>query len=335
MEYRPLGRTGVQVSMFCLGCAGLGNATPEAEAADLVDQALDAGINYLDTANIYGPSERLVGQALARNGKRGDIILATKGGSVQYGREVNGRGASRRHLIEQCEQSLRTLGTDWIDLYQVHLPSPEIPIDETLRALDDLIRAGKVRYIGGSNYAAWQYVESFWAAKELGLNRFVSEQPPYSLLDRTAELELTPCALTYGLSLVPYSPLALGLLTGKYRRGQEAPEGSRFTTAAPFLEASLTEAVDQALGALGSLAADKGCSLSQLALAWCAQQPGVVAPIIGPRTPEQLADNLGAAAVTLTAEDRERIDAIAPPGTALAPYRPRYASYWGPHPNRW
>lgn len=335
MEYRSLGRTGVQVSALCFGCAGLGNATPAAEALDLVDQALGAGINYLDTANIYGPSEELVGRALARNGQRDAVVLATKGGSVMQNREVNGRGPSRRHLIEQCEASLRRLGTDWIDLYQIHLPAPEVPLDETLRALDDLIRAGKVRYIGGSNYAAWQYVEALWVSRELGLNRFISEQPHYSLLDRTIEPELVPCAQTYGLALLPYSPLAMGILTGKYRSATEAPAGARFSADSASLQRALTPAVLQALGVLETMAAEKNCTMGQLALAWCLRQPGVTAPIIGPRTAEQLVDNLGALEVTITAEDRARLDAVAPPGEALVWYRRHYTPFWGPHPQRW
>ena len=202
MEYRNLGRTGVPVSVLCLGCMNFGGATPEEESIQIIHHALDSGINFLDTANVYsrGVSETVVGKAL--EGKRQNVVLATK---------VHGRmsdnlldyGNSRRHIIEQCEASLKRLNTDYIDLYQIHRPQSDIPIDETLRAMDDLIRAGKVRYIGTSSYTSWQLMEALWVAKELGLNRFVTEQPPYNLLDRSIERELIPMAQTYGIGLIP------------------------------------------------------------------------------------------------------------------------------------
>src|SRR5579883_3425716 len=203
MDYRPLGRTGVKVSPLCLGCMNFGASTPAEDATRIIDRALDEGINFLDTANVYarGLSEEITGEALRRNGKRSRVILATK----VYGRvaedDVNAMGASRRHIIEQCEASLIRLRTDYIDLYQMHRPDPTVPIDETLRALDDLVRSGKVRYIGTSTFAAWQLVESLWVSKELGLNRFVTDQPPYNILDRRAERELAPMAQTFGIAL--------------------------------------------------------------------------------------------------------------------------------------
>jgi aryl-alcohol dehydrogenase-like predicted oxidoreductase len=334
MTYRNLGRTGAEVSAFCLGCAPFGQAIADTVAYDLVDRALDLGINFLDTANAYGRSEEVLGEALARSGRRDEIILATKVGSYNSDTPPNGRGTSRRHIIEQCDRSLRRLQTDRIDLYQIHLPFPHIPLDETLRALDDLVRAGKVRYIGGSNYAAWQYVEALWIAKELGLNRFISEQMPYHLLDRTAEVELVPMAQTYGLALNVYSPLAEGLLSGKYRRGAAPPADSRFAGHGGVIATRLTDEVVAVLGLVETLAGEKGCTMTQLALAWCAGQPGVTATIIGPKTLEQLADNAAAGEFVLTEDDRVRLDALAPPRRALVPYRDHYARLWGPHPSR-
>lgn len=333
MQYRPLGRTGVQVSLVCLGCARLGSTSTEDEAVELIDRALDLGVNFLDTANVYGPSEDIVGRALARDGKRARVVLATKVASPLPGNDPNRGGASRRHIIEQCERSLRRLQTDWIDLYYIHLPNPAIPIDETLRALDDLVRSGKVRYLGTSNYGAWQLVEALWVAKELGLNRFIAEEPSYNLLDRSTEVELMPFAQTYGVALNPYSPLAEGVLAGRYRHG--VPSDARFAADSRRLAEHDTPAVAAVVDTVAELAAEKGCTMSQLALAWLAHQPAVAAPIIGPRNRAQLEDNVGAAEVTITDEDRRRLDAVAPPGGTLVRYRNRYLNRFGPHESRW
>src|ERR687894_1028998 len=221
VEYRNLGRTGAKVSEICLGCMMFGDRTSDEDSADIIDRAIDGGLNFLDTANVYtrGASEEAVGKALKRNGKRDSIVLATKVHGSMDEHDPNAAGNHRRHIIEQCEASLRRLQVDYIDLYQIHRPSSEVPIDETLRALDDLIRAGKVRYIGTSTFAAWQLVEALWVAKELALNRFVCEQPPYNLLDRRVERELLPMARTFGIGIIPWSPIAGGLLSGKYHRG--------------------------------------------------------------------------------------------------------------------
>ena len=229
MEYRSLGRTGVQVSILCLGCMNFGFPTPEDESMTIIDTAIDQGVNFLDTANVYnrGRSEEIVGKALKRNNKRSQIVLATKVHGRMDDDDILAAGNNRRHIIAQCEASLRRLQTDYIDLYQIHRPDASVPIDETLRALDDLIRSGKVRYVGTSTFPAWQVMESLWMAKELGLNRFVTEQPPYHLLDRSIERELIPLAQTYGLAILPWSPLARGFLSGKYQRGQEIPGDSR------------------------------------------------------------------------------------------------------------
>src|SRR5260221_10277803 len=229
MQYRSLGRTGVQVSPLCLGCMNFGNPTPEAEALEMIDYALENGINFLDTANVYnlGLSEEVVGRALKRNGKRSRVVLATKVHGVMDDTDVLAAGNNRRHIIEQCDASLKRLQTDYIDLYQIHRPDSQIPIDETLRALDDLIRAGKVRYIGTSTFPAWQGMESLWVSRAVGLNRFVTEQPPYHLLDRSIERELIPLAQTYGLAILPWAPLARGFLTGKYPRRVSLPDDYR------------------------------------------------------------------------------------------------------------
>src|SRR6476646_3435507 len=205
-----------------------------AESVEIIDSAIEAGINFLDTANVYarGQSEEMTGEALKRNGQRHRIVLATKVHGAMDDADPNAQGTSRRHIIAECEASLRRLQTDYIDLYQLHRPRPEIAIDETLRALDDLIRSGKVRYIGTSTFAAWQLVDALWAAKELGLNRFVCEQPPYNLLDRRVERELLPMAQTYGLAVIPWSPLGGGLLTGNYSRAAPRPADSRYGSAA-------------------------------------------------------------------------------------------------------
>jgi len=334
MEYRSFGRTGVKVSSLCLGCMMFGGKTDPAESQKIIDRALDAGINFIDTANVYnlGKSEEATGEALKRSGKRGDVVLATKV-HWKMGEGVNDWGNSRRHIVEQCEASLRRLQTDYIDLYQIHRPQPDIPIDEALRTLDDLVHAGKVRYIGSSTFAAWQVVESLWVAKELGLNRFVSEQPPYNLLDRRIERELLPMARTFGLAVIPWSPLAGGLLTGKYRRGEEPPAGSRFEDYEnnPLLRHRMTERIYDVVEGLQPLAEEKGITLSQLALAWCMQRTGVTSPIIGPRTLEQLEDNLGALEVTFSEDELKRIDRIARRGDAVAPF---YEADFGPHPHR-
>jgi len=335
-DFRLFGRTGIKVSPLTLGCMMFGGKTNREDSGRIIDRALDAGINILDTANVYneGRSEEVTGEALKRNGRRARVFLATKVHGVMDPADPNGAGNTRRHIIAQCEASLRRLQTDWIDLYQLHRPQPEVAIDETLRALDDLIRAGKVRYIGTSTFAAWQVVEALWCARELGLNRFVCEQPPYNLLDRRIERELLPMAQTFGLATIPWSPIAGGLLTGKYHRGQPPPAGTRFfdLTKNPFLARRWTEEALRVVDMLQSMATTKGCPLSQLALAWVLGRPGVTSPIIGPRTLEQLEDNLKALDIAFTPEELKKIDEIVPPGTFTAPY---YEASFGPHSHRW
>ncbi len=336
MEYRSLGRTAMKVSPLCLGCMMFGGKTEPQDSYDIIDAAIDGGINFLDTANVYsrGRSEEVTGEALKRNGKRYEIVLATKVHGAMDDDDPNAYGSSRRHIIEQCEASLRRLQTDYIDLYQIHRPRSDTPIDETLRALDDLIRAGKVRYIGTSTFAAWQLMESLWVSKELGLNRFVCEQPPYHILDRRIERELIPMAQTYGIGLIPWSPLAGGLLTGKYTRENPSPEGSRYADVSgnPRFAARKTEEIYDVVEELTPVAGAKGATLAQFALAWVMQQPGVSSPIIGPRTMEQLVDNLGAFDVEITDEDRALVDSLVPPGRMVSPF---YEADFGPHQFRW
>ncbi|RYZ10085.1 MAG: aldo/keto reductase [Myxococcales bacterium] len=337
MIHRLLGRTGIRVSPLTLGAMMFGGRAGPEESQRIIDRAIEAGINFIDTANVYslGRSEEVVGDALRRNGHRHHVVLATKVHGNMHpddGLDPNQAGNSRRQIIEQAEASLRRLKTDYIDLYQIHRPDPGTAIDETLRALDDLVRSGKVRYIGSSTYAAWQVVESLWASKELGLNRFVTEQPPYNLLDRRIERELIPAATTYGLGLIPWSPLAGGFLSGKYRRQGQQPEG-RFSDRTHIRAASLLDnprAFD-AVEALDGVAKEKNVPLSQLALAWTVRQPGITSPIIGPRTLEQLEDNLLALNVTFTEAELKRIDSISPPGSHTVSF---YDAAFGPNA-RW
>ncbi len=351
MEYRYLGRTGIRVSPLCLGTMMFGGRTTPDDSYEIIDAAIDAEINFIDTANVYvnGTSEVVVGEALKRNGHRDRIVLATKchGNMWKAGDDANPReklaaklnpnrwGNSRRQIKEQIDASLQRLQTDWIDLYQIHRPHPECPIDETLRTLDDVVKAGKVNYIGCSTFAAWQLVESLWASDRLVLNRFVTEQPPYHLLDRRIERELIPACQTFGLGIIPWSPLAGGFLSGKYKRPNQdgaGDEGGRFSDGKHGRSTMLqNEKAFDVVDQLQEIADAKGCTLSQLALAWVRDQPGITSPIIGPRTMEQLEDNLGAMQVTLDEADREKIDSICPPGEHVVDF---YKASWGPHPHR-
>jgi aryl-alcohol dehydrogenase-like predicted oxidoreductase len=317
LQYTSLGRTGVMVSKLCLGTMNFGSRTAEETAINMINQAIDAGVNFIDTANLYGEanegvgrSEEIIGKALAQNGKRHRIVLGTKVFFPTDENDPNARGLSRRHIFAACEASLKRLRTDYVDLYQLHRPAPQIPIDETLRALDDLIHAGKVRYIGTSQFFAWQIVEALWTSERLLLNRFVTEQPFYNMIDRSIETDIVPMAQKYGIAILPYSPLGGGILTGKYRRGVPYPEGSRFTFEkwAGVWDSDLNDRVYELLDVLDEIAKEKGCTVSQLSLAWVMAQPGITSVIIGPRTEEQLLDNLGAINVRLNDSDYKRID---------------------------
>ncbi len=295
----------------------LGGPTPEDEAFRIVHAAMDAGIDLIDTADVYhdGASEVVVGKALA--GRRDRVVLATKVHG-RTGPGPNDAGNSRLHILRACEASLRRLGTDYIDLYQVHRPSPEIPVDETLGALSDLVRAGKVRYVGCSTHPAWMVMEALAVSKRAGFARYVSEQPPYNLLDRRIENELVPLALKYGLALLPWAPLAQGVLAGRYPVGTELPRDSRAARQPGSIYAErVTRRGIEAGARFGELAAAHGRAPGQLALLWCKDQPGVTSPIVGPRTLAQLQDLLPVLEMSLTPEERAACDAINGPGGVL------------------
>ena len=320
MEYRRLGHSGLYVSSLTLGTMTFGGrggfskvgATDVAGAKRQVDMCLDAGVNLFDTANIYsdGESEEILGQAIS--GRRDDLLLATKV-RMSVGEGPNDTGLSRHHIIRQCEESLRRLGTDYVDLYQVHEWDGLTPLEETLEALDTLVKSGKVRYVGSSNYSGWQLVKALGISERLGLQRYVSQQIHYTLQAREAEYELVPVALDQGCSILVWSPLAGGLLSGKYRRDEDASEGRHVEgwDEPPVRDSDkLYDIVD----ALVEIAEGRGVSAAQVALAWLLGRPGVASVIVGARTDEQLADNLKAAELGLSAEERRRLDeASAPP----------------------
>jgi aryl-alcohol dehydrogenase-like predicted oxidoreductase len=320
MEMRELGRTGVQVSPLCLGAMMFGAwGNPDHDdSIKVIHHALDAGINFIDTADVYarGESEEIVGKAL--KGRRDSVVLATKVHGTMHDTDPNMQGNSRRWIIQEVEHSLRRLQTDWIDLYQIHRWDPETDHDETLGALTDLQRAGKIRYLGSSTYPPSAIVEAQWVAEKRGLARFVCEQPPYSILARGIETEVLPTCQQHGMGVIPWSPLAGGWLSGKYRKGSEmtghraARMPARYDLSLPGNQAKL-DAVEQ----LAQLADQAGISLIHLALAFVIRHPTVTAAIVGPRTLEQLDGQLGAVDVWLSAEILDAIDEIVPPGTTL------------------
>ena len=325
MEYRSLGRTGVMVSPICLGTMNFGDRTSEETSIAIINRAIDAGINFIDTADAYGrgKSETIVGKALAENGKRDQIVLTTKVHG-RMGDGVNERGTSRYHIIKACEDSLRRLQTDHIDLYQLHRPDLDIPQDESLRALDDLVRSGKVRYIGSSNHAAWMVMESLAVSERLGISRLISAQPPYNLLDRRAENELVPLALKYGLAVLPWSPIAGGMLSGKYTLemadGAAYPAGTRAGRGwAPILRRMNRRSLEVAT-AVKTMAEERGLNTAQLATLWCKDQLGITAPIVGPRTMQHLDDALAIIDMDLDEADRPLFDALVHPGNAVADF---------------
>ncbi len=320
---RTLGSTGLRVSPLCLGAmmfGAWGNPDHD-ESVRIIHRALDEGINFVDTADVYsrGESEEIVGKALAA-GRRENVVLATKVHGTM-GDDPNEFGNTRRWIIREVENSLRRLRTDWIDLYQIHRPEPDTAIDETLGALTDLIRAGKVRYIGSSTFPPSQIVEAQWVAERRGRERFVCEQPPYSILVREIENDVLPTCRRYGMGVIPWSPLAGGWLSGRYRLGREVPSShraeripSRYDMSRPGNQRKL-EAAD----ALARLAEESGMSLIEMALAFVIRHPAVTAAIIGPRTMEHLESQLPAARVQLSDEVLDRIDEIVPPGENLEP----------------
>jgi aryl-alcohol dehydrogenase-like predicted oxidoreductase len=323
MEPRTLGRTGVKVSPLCLGAMMFGAWGEEDhhESIRIIHRALDAGINFIDTADVYsrGQSEEIVGEALA-GGRRDNVILATKVHG-KMGDDPNEFGNSRRWIVREVENSLRRLGTDWIDLYQIHRPELDTDIDETLGALTDLVRAGKVRYIGSSTFPASQIVEAQWVAERRGRERFVCEQPPYSLLHRSVEADVLPTCLRYGMGVIPWSPLGGGWLSGRWRKDADDLTSRRSAMVPDRYDLSLPENQRKldAADALGRLADEAGMSLIEMALAFVIRHPAVTAAIIGPRTMEHLESQLPAAEVGLSDELLDRIDAIVAPGVDLNP----------------
>jgi len=323
MDYRTLGTTGVKVSPLCLGAMMFGKWGNEDhdESVRIIHRALDAGVNFVDTADVYsrGESEEIVGKALAGS-RRDEVVLATKvHGSM--GDDPNQFGNSRRWIITEVENSLRRLGTDHIDLYQIHRPEADTDIDETLGALTDLVQAGKVRYVGSSTFPASQIVEAQWVATDRGHQRFVCEQPPYSILVRGIESDVLPTARRYGMGVIPWSPLAGGWLSGKYRKDQNLPDSRRAQMLPDRYDMSLpaNQAKLEAADALGKLADEAGMTLVEMALAFVIRHPGVTAAIIGPRTMEHLEGQLTAADADLPDDVLDRIDEIVPPGVNISP----------------
>jgi aryl-alcohol dehydrogenase-like predicted oxidoreductase len=320
MQYRTLGRTGIKVSPYALGAmmfGSIGNPDHD-DSARIIHKALDAGINFVDTADAYsrGESEEIVGQAL--KGRRDGVVLATKL-HLPMGDDPNQRGNSRRWIMTEVENSLRRLQTDYIDLYQVHRPDPDTDIEETLSALSDLIHAGKVRVIGSSTMPASDIVEAQWVSERRGLERFRTEQPPYSILSRGIEREVLPIAHRYGMGILVWGPLAQGMLTGRIRKGQQT-DLRRAVLFKAFSDERRLDAVEQII----SLADEAGLPMTHLAIAFAITHPGVTSAIIGPHTMEQLDDLLAGAGVTLTDEILDRIDGIVPPGADAGPLDQAY-----------
>ncbi len=321
MEYRRLGRSGVLVSPLCLGTMNFGGTTDEAASFAIMQKAVEAGINFFDTANVYnkGESERIVGKFLKENNLREQVVLATKVNG-RMGDLPNEAGASRYHILKACEDSLQRLQTDHIDLYQLHRP-PTHPQEETLRAFDDLIRAGKVLYIGCSTHPAWMVMEALATSERYGLNRYISEQPPYNLLDRRIENELVPLCQKYDLAILPWSPLAMGILAGRYVQADVYPEDSRaHLWDSSAVKARITQRGLDVGQAVSKLAQERGLTASQLSLLWIKDQPGVTAPIIGPRTLAHLEDELGILDKKLADADRPLFDELVHPGNAVADF---------------
>jgi aryl-alcohol dehydrogenase-like predicted oxidoreductase len=313
MDYRRLGRSGLMVSELCLGTMTFGRELDEDGSRALIQAFLDAGGNFVDTADVYsqGVSEHITGRAI--KGMRDEVVLATK---VRFpmGEGPNDLGASRRHVIDGCNASLRRLGTEWIDLYQIHCWDATTPLDETMSALTDLVRQGKVRYLGVSNFTGWQIAESRCVAEVGGFERFVSLQPQYSMVERHIEWEVVPACLQAGLGIIPWGPLGQGWLTGKYRKGEPPPEGSRIATAEEDYEEAwhrrATERNWAIVEEVGTISEETGKSYAQVALNWLLRQPAVTAPIIGATRPSQLEDNLGAVGWRLDDDQVERLSKV-------------------------
>ncbi len=314
MEYSGLGNSGVQVSRLCLGAMMFGSPTNESDSIKIIERAVDAGINFIDTANVYnaGESERIVGKAV--KAYRDDVLIATKV-SGAMGEGLNRSGTSRHHIMMAVEDSLRRLDTDRIDLYYLHRWNALTPIEESLRALDDCVRQGKVRYIAGSNFDAWRLCEAWWTSERMNLEKFVCLQPLYNIVNRDVEVELLPFCKAYNVGVVSYSPLARGVLTGKYLPGQPPPPDSRAARQdRRILQTELREESYEVAQKLEPLAAAHGKTLAQFALAWTLANPTITSVIIGPKSLEQLEDNLGCLDCAISAEDEATVDQLVPPG---------------------
>jgi 1-deoxyxylulose-5-phosphate synthase len=318
MKYRRLGRSGFMASEIVLGTMNFGNPTTREESFAIINAALDGGVNLFDCADVYaeGESERILGMAFSQNGKRNEVFLTSKV-FLPTGGGINDAGNSKHHILSACENSLRRLRTDYIDLYFLHRTDWNVPQEETLAALDLLVRQGKVRHIGCSTHPPWRVVEAFWIADRRHYPKFVCEQPPYNLLDRRAEIEIIPMCRSYDLGILAWSPLAQGVLAGRYGDAAQIPSGSRGAFKKVYGE-RITQAGIEISRKLGVRAAATGCSLPQMAVAWLLHQPGVTGAIIGPRTLHHLRELLGAADVSLSAADLEFCDGLAPPGTHVS-----------------
>lgn len=331
MEYRDLGRTGLKVSNPCLGTMTFGWApddwgSTEADSFAVADAAVELGINFFDTADVYarGVSEEVLGKWMAEKGNRASLVIASKCHGKMSDSDPNMWGNSRKHVVEACEASLKRLGTDFIDLYQIHRPQPEIPIDETLRGLDDLARAGKIRYAGCSTFAGWQLAEAHYVARMLGTAGFVCEQPPYNLLDRRIERELLPFCRTYDYGVIPWSPLAGGQLSGKYLDPQT--KGGRYSGSDPM--GRVNAATSKVVGKLATVAKRHGLSLTEMSLAWVVGQPGVTVPIIGAKNPDQLRQGVSSCQLQLSQNCLSAIDKVVEPGSHIINY---YSANFGPN----
>jgi len=309
MEYRKLGKSGLEVSKLGLGGNTFGWWADEQTSIPVINHAIDSGINFIDTADVYdqGHSEEFVGKAV--KDKRSQVIIATKFGMAMDD-GPNQKGGSRYYIMKAVDASLRRLQTDYIDLYQMHWPDTTTPIEETLRALDDLVRAGKVRYIGCSNFAAWQLCEALWTSRVNNLHSFVTVQPRYNLLDRNIEAELVPCCQAYGIGVIPYSPLSGGFLTGKYRQGEQTSTDGRLSTPSPRTDAIFSENNWNKLAKLEAFAAERGHKVGELAIAWLLAKPYISTVIAGSTKIEQVSTNVAAAEWKLTAEEVAEVDAI-------------------------
>lgn len=333
MQYKTLGRTGLQVSSIAFGTDNFLDPTSEEESTKMLEIAIDAGINLIDTGDVYagGEAEKMIGRALKKLNRRNDVLISTK---VDHCMSIPGKslddyipeskpnmhGLSKANIIRACENSLKSFQTDYIDIYYAHRYSPEIPLDETLSALDYLIKSGKVRYIGFSTHPAWVVMESLMIAKEFGYQRIITEQSPYNLLDRRIENELIPLSKKYGIGLITWAPMAMGVLAGRYKNVQKLPKDSRANYRGGYYRERVSEAGIEVGKKFSSLAKQINLSAAQLALLWAKDQPGVTAPLMGPRTIEQLKELLPVAEMSLDNEIRNHCDELVPPGTAITDF---------------